>query len=63
MLVLAHHWKGEKDVGEDSEVGQSCRVGRKEGGKGREGIRMDLSVRNSESRSAGSTNSHLTGFN
>lgn len=67
MLVLSFGgkgWQGEKDVGEDSEVGKSCRV---PGEGGRQEMRRNLNVNNSESRSAGSTNSHSvrpgTGFN
>lgn len=41
MLVLncgGKGWQGEKDFGEDSEVGQSCRVPAEEGGwKGKVG--------------------------
>lgn len=38
MLVLSFGgkgWQGEKDVGEDSEVGQSCRVPGEGGWKGK----------------------------
>lgn len=46
MLVLSlggKGWKGEKDVGEDSEVGQSCGVPGEEGGwKGKVGYENEL---------------------
>lgn len=62
-------WQGEKDVGEDAEVGQSCSVPGEEGGwkKGRQEMRVNLSINNSKSRSAGSTSYHSirpgAGFN